>query len=652
MSDLTSATYHPSSISDPLTELGVISLDYLVERLQGYGSEVSQDHRTALQGLMWLASEMTQGRLTGRYRFALPCGMGKSTGVRAFVRTIAALGLPNRVTIACSKVEQLSRLKRHLIDEDSVPAGLIGLVHSYSVNAKLADNDVPGYASEPSEGHDRQFLLVTHARVRVDDQGEARSWIEGRENDLVLYDESLVVGEALTLPLLNEDGNNLVGDSAAFATTVYIKEEHRPAVEWLKSAVDALCRATKGTDSDAVQLVTIPPLTEEQAADYLRLRPLATERWPRLASFIEQARDGVTFRVFIDKNTQRSLVSYTVNVPDSVRNVIVLDASDPVREIVHHDYRMTRAEDVVPCLAKFRNIPGGISSIKRYDNVTIFFAKEGAGRSSMADEFKRGAGSPLLQKFVRLVKNKPSSRLLTFVFKQRDDKDVRYSSILLDTVTKAGVDPYEGITDGSPACRLNVLTWGRETATSDYQTCDVVALLGVLHMRSDVMAGQYLGQLDDINAPGIAGIVQRLIHAECLHMIYQAINRGSMRKTVVIDGVSQAAPCEVYVLHSDPDLRAKIERVLPGARWLPWREPEEDMAASEAALLIADHLRRLQSNGVEHISLKALKAATVPTIPSTTWQHARDEALTIVQWSIEGRSLVHRAQFVDETAAA
>jgi hypothetical protein len=352
------------------------SLTYLTELLEGYGSTVSNDHLIALQGLMWLATEMSEGRVTGRYRYSLPCGMGKTSGVRSYLRTIAALGLPYRVTVACSKVEQLCRLKRDLITEDGVNSELVGLAHSYEVDADRAHDGIPGYASEPSEGHDRQFLLVTHARVRVNDQGNARSWVASRQNDLVFYDESLIVGQALTLPLLTDDGDSLLGDCASFETTLYLKEEHRPAVEWIKSAVKAFHDAAQTlTSDDEIIVITAPALTEEQAASHLRLRPLAAAKYPRLASFIEQARDGVSFRVFLDRTSARSLVSYTISVPAEITNVIVLDASDPVREIVHHDYRMTRAEDVVPCLEKFRSIAGGLSSIKRYDQVTIHFCQ-------------------------------------------------------------------------------------------------------------------------------------------------------------------------------------------------------------------------------------------------------------------------------------
>jgi hypothetical protein len=623
------------------------SLEYLKGLLTGYGSTLSDDHVLALQGLTWLASEMSEGRITGRYRYSLPCGMGKTSGVRSYLRTIAALGLDHSVTVACSKVEQLCRLKRELIKEDGVNPNLIGLAHSYEVDAVRARDGIQGYASEPSEGHDRQFLLVTHARVRVNDQGHARSWVSTRQDDLVFYDESLIVGQALTLPLLTDDGKSLLGDCASFETTLHLKEEHRPAVEWIKLAVKTFYDAAKLLTSDQVVVVTPPALTEEQAASHLRLRPLAAANYPRLASFIEQARDGVSFRVFLDRTSNRSLVSYTISVPAEIRNVIVLDASDPVREIVHHDYRMTRAEDVVPCLEKFRSIPGGLSSIKRYDKVTIHFASGKAGRRAMHAEFSQGAASALMKKFVKEVKEKPLAKWLALVFKQQDSDDISYSSALLKATEDAGIDPYEGLFDkpasahDAPVGRVNVLTWGMETATNSYQLCDHIALLGVIHQRTEVMAGQYLGQVDNIRAPGVAGLVNRLVKAECLHSIYQAMNRGSMRRTVVTNGVSQAAPCEVYIRHSDPDLREKIEKVLPGATWIPWKEDGEDMSAAEVALLIANKLSWLDGKGYKNVTLRSLKSELAQHVPSQTFKRARDQALANTSWTVVGQRLVN-----------
>lgn len=624
---------HPVE-DEPFSSLADKSHAYLLDCLTSYGQGVSDDHSLALRGLMWLASGITEGRLSGRYRYALPCGMGKTTGVRAFLRTVAALRLPYRVTVACSQVEQLARLKRQLIKEDAVDPTLVGLLHSYPVDADRA-GVAAGYASEPSEGHDRQFLLVTHARVQVNEEGKPKAWAEGREDDLVFYDETLIVGAALTIPLLSDDGDNLIGDAARFKTALLVRPEYAPAAAWFDSVVDALYAATRMIGEGDVVTGTVPAITEEAAAAYLQLRPIATEKYPRLASIIEQARDGVAFRVFLDRTTNRALVSYTINVPDTLRNVIVLDASDPIRELVHHDHRMQRAEDAVPCLEKFRTVPGGIASIKRYDNITIHYAEQASGRGATREEFSK-PNSPLLQKCMRVVKAS-SGPVLAFVFKRQTDRDLDYGKAMLDAANRAGVGPYE-IQKGN-LLRLNVTTWGRETATNDYQDCTTVLMPGVFFPRPDVIAGQYLGQRDDLKAPLMRGLVDRLVVAESLHSFYQGASRGSLRRTVVVDGRSQAAPCAIYVAHPSPDFRKKVEQVFPGARWVPWREPEEGLGAAEVAMLIEQKLRECEREGVLVVSLSKLKKEVGPTIPGKTWQRARDEALTRASWFIAGRSL-------------
>jgi hypothetical protein len=620
---------------DPFSELGVKSHAYLIDRLTEYGQGISDDHSQALRGLMWLASSITEGRLSWRYRYALPCGMGKTTGVRAFLRTVAALGLPYRVTVACSQVEQLARLKRQLISEDGLDPSLIGLLHSYPVDPDRARLS-PGYASEPSEGHDRQFLLVTHARVQVDDNGKPKAWIEGREDDLVFYDETLIVGAALTIPLLSDDGDNLMGDAARFKTALLVRPEYAPAAAWFDSVVNALYSATQEIRDGEVVTGTVPAISEEAAAAFLQLRPIATEKYPRLASIIEQARDGVAFRVFLDRTTNRALVSYTINVPDTLRNVIVLDASDPIREIVHYDYRMQRAEDVVPCLEKFRTVPGGIASIKRYDNVTIHYAEQASGRGATREEFAK-PNSALLQKCMRVVKAS-NGPVLAFVFKRQTERDLNYARAMLEAAKRAGIDPYE-VQERSNLWRLNVTTWGRETATNDYQDCETVLMPGVFFPRPDVVAGQYLGQVDDLKAPMMRGLVERLVIAESLHSFYQGASRGSLRRTVLVDGRSQAAPCDIYVAHPSPEFRSKVEQVFPGARWVPWREPAEHLGATEASLLIEQKLREFERQGLLVISLSRLKKAVDHAIPNGTWQRARDEALQRASWFLSGRSL-------------
>lgn len=614
------------------------ALKYLIGKLTEYGNEVGKDHGTALEGLISLANALATGGIEGRYRFALPCGMGKTTGVRAFIRTIHALGLPLRVSVACSKVEQLCDLKALLIEEDGVAEEAVGLLHSYQHDPEKAALSRPGYASLPSEGHDRQFLLVTHARVRVNDQGAARAWLQGREEDLLFFDESLVVGEALTLPLIDETGDSLTAECAAFEATMLANERHAPAARWFRSVVDLLVDAVCDCGPKDVKTVALPKVTEEVAAAFQRLRPFAVQRFKWLEALLEQARDGVEFRVFKNGASQ-ALVSYSISVPDSLRRVIVLDASDPIRELVHHDYRMMRAEDVVPCLKPFRDREGGLSSLKRYDRVTIYYAKEASGRGAMKDAFGRNGNGPLVQKFIRLMHERPDDHTLAFTFKQRGSGP-DYAVELVKALKKAGIDPTANFDHKEGIGRVNVLTWGMETATSDYKGCNVVALLGVLFQDRASVAGAYLGQVDNLKAPSMSDLVTRLWYGESIHAIYQAMNRGAMRQVDVIDGVSQAKETAVYLWHSDPETREKLSVALPGATWLAWREPGETMSASDVALLIAQRLKELEAGGVSKVSSRSLKKEVAPTIPKKTWQRARNEAVAMAPWTTEGSSLV------------
>lgn len=121
-----------------------------------------------------------------------------------------------------------------------------------------------------------------------------------------------------------------------------------------------------------------------------------------------------------------------------------------------------------------------------------------------------------------------------------------------------------------------------------------------------------------------------------------------MREVEVIDGATQAKACSLYVMHRDADLRAKLDKVLPGASWEPWREAGESLSVAEVAMLIRSRLRQLEGDGVRRVSSRALKSQVAPGAPTTTWQRARDAALNGASWIVHGSSLV--IPFEAETA--
>ncbi len=116
-------------------------------------------------------TQMAQGELRGRWAFGLPTGMGKTKSIEAWIATVNDAGLDHvSVAVAASKVEALCEMKRSLLDLE-VPATKIGLIHSKRYDpgkveaVKRGEREAENYATEPSEGADRQFMLVPWPRL-------------------------------------------------------------------------------------------------------------------------------------------------------------------------------------------------------------------------------------------------------------------------------------------------------------------------------------------------------------------------------------------------------------------------------------------------------------------------------------------------------
>lgn len=634
-----------SAKQSPLIKESLMSSDgfgtgYLLDTLRSHGNTVGEDHALAVGAIPELASEILSGARRGRYRFGLACGMGKTTAIRAVLRAVYQLGLRYRIAVACSKVEELCAFKRLLQAEDDIPESMIGLMHSYECDPIKARNNHPGYASLPSEGHDRQFLLVTHANVQSATEEERawkRAWM--RDCDLVFFDESLIVGEAQSLVLTAIKGACVIGEWGDLKARSAFYPELAPVVAWFDAVIGRLVDEVMASDGSRVHTVKLSAPDLSLTAGFKTLRVFATDRMPNLARLIELVERAKELRVFAPSGADRALISYRTSVPEELDNVIVLDASDPIRELVHHDARMQRAEDVLPSLARFKDVPGGMASIKRHARVQFYFANDAGGRETMRRAFsaKDGRAMPwAVEKVIRLIKSKPTESFLVFTYKDRDG--VEYGRTLQRALERAGIAYPDIGADGNG--RLNILTWGQETATNAYSHVQNVILLGVIFQREDVLASRFLGQVNDLRHPGVAQEVRSLRMSEAAHSIYQAINRARMRQVDVIDGVSQAKPCNVYLWHRDSEIEERLAPVLHGVPpWLPWREEGESVKASDVTRLIVAELAAVAARGGTEIPTRALKQAVASRVPGKTWRRARDAALAIVPWTLSGHTL-------------
>jgi len=615
----------------------------LVALLEARGNRLSKDHKAALLALVETMTEMAVGKRTGRWAFGLPTGTGKTTAIAAWCATLVATGVDDiGVSIAASKVEALCELKRDLLAQ-GVPEDRIGLVHSKRFDpgkregVRRGDPAFDAYASEPSEGHDRQILLVTHQRVRgcsLDGYGTYR----GRPRDLMLYDESLLVSDSYGVPV-----NRLRAGISWFQVMHGHEEQYAPLIGFLEETDRLISQAlSKGGGGG---LITLPPTTPETLESYRRLLD-GHEAVAPLYELLEIA----TQELRVIGQGQGAVVSYQISVPPELGNILVLDASQPIRRLVHLDKTIKDAEEHLP---QVHQVGCPLSNIKRFDDVTIHQMFSGGGRSTMNTSFtldrEEGRGVSLAVVDVIREQVPDDEAVLVFVYKTRQGDNAKrgkrgpvdYRAILLSDLQEAGIDVEAMVeTPSGPRRRINVATWGSETSTNAYDHCSHVILAGVLQRSPVDLAACYLGQTDNLEGDVQDREVSDLQASEVSHLVYQALSRGRCRK---VDN-GRALPMTAWIIHRDKGLQKDLEKVMPGVNWEVWesdRLPKTKTSIGALSKRITDQLDCL-SQSTDRVSTRVLKQELdACSIPNTTWRLALKSALEDnPEWVLEGRSVV------------
>ena len=231
------------------------------------------------------------------------------------------------------------------------------------------------------------------------------------------------------------------------------------------------------------------------------------------------------------KSGNTAIVSYQVVVPEALSNILVLDASFPIRKLCHYDSTIKSAE-TLPGL-KRDGVPA-FHSLKRFDNVELFRLKSYGGRFSMEKRFK---DRQMAKEVVQVLKTiSANEAVLLYVYKMNQPGGIDYKKILLAEISKAGIDIAAETNDGKK--RIVVSTWGNETSLNCYAYCQHVFLVGILHRDDTEIMGQYLGQIDNIQSEISKTLTSDLSLSERAHLAYQALSRGSCR---VVDKVRPGA---------------------------------------------------------------------------------------------------------------
>jgi hypothetical protein len=594
----------------------------LMSTLENHGNRLSGPHRAALYNLCSTLTDFATGALSGRKVFALSTGLGKTSAIIAWLTILARMGGEAEhvsVAVSASKVEALCSIKRALL-AGGVPEELIGLKHS------LSDASLPSVTGDD----DRRFMLVTHQRVRGG--GNHRLFCEhkGRPRNLLIYDESLFRSDAIAI-----GARDVRGGLGFLSAVVSNKPEVTGVVDYLARCrdliADAVKQATVADPAGKALEVTLPELSELERAGYPALlngiarKPAERGMAEPLLELI--ALSGCAMRVAVTPQGE-GLLWHRIAIPDTLDNVLVLDASYPIRQLCKLDPTLTPA-------SRFSDAP-----IKRWDNVRVHQMYAAGGRSSVAASFlqERRENRAVSREVVEVVKRiPPDEAVLVFVFK---DSNGRIAQNLRYDIREAGINTEAKLPDGRD--RFNVLAWGSETSLNDFAHCRHVILAGVLHRSLLDLASVAVGQLDNREAKLDGKWLLELMRSEVSHCAFQAISRGSCREV----NMGQAKPMDAYVILPWA-LEPHLQPVMPGAAfdaWLPVHGEVNNSEATRMALAVLEHLKGLPESVLRVPTKNIREALSIPTAQKMAFSRAMKQLTDMSQWQRQGHSLVRGAE--------
>ena len=595
-------------------KLRLTARKFLFEQLDKYGNDITKEQKESLSELLSYYTSLSVGNINGKYAFPLPTGLGKTQSIIAWIRALHELGIDEVSIAVCqSKVEELCRLKRSLIEEWSVPENKIGLVHSYDYNEDF-EKDVletkvisspPGkkYASMRSNDdyQTRQIVLLTHNKIKMNEDIWPFCYYKDEVRDVVIWDESMLVTENIfaDFKVVNDTFNRIYN----YRNT---NPRLKNYVDYFSGLLDKIKKEIKRVSYRGLQSepIDIPKLSKDERRQYRSI----------LENFGENIRDrnfNQRLQPIIDimeasgnkirpiKTTQgTALCSYELLVPDELKNVIILDASHRIRKLVNYD--------------KSIQSPGWLQHDKlvSYENVTINHLHYPSGRYSFENHQKEMSIENRLYslEISNAINNyvPRDEAILIFTFKGQGSDSDEHINILKNDLQRLGHDVEQHINfNGVKKKRFNFLTWGQETSISEFSFCSNVFFAGVIH-RSDMdLASSILAQKRDYEAEIDTGLIKKVLESEITHCVYQAICRGACRK---LEG-GKTKPMQVYLIHKDRTLENKLRRVMPRVRWKKWTSQfllKNKTKLEQTIDDIQDYLTHLPDD-VDNVSTKQMK---------------------------------------------
>jgi hypothetical protein len=440
-----------------------------------------------------------------------------------------------------SRIEALCTIKRDLI-KAGVPAHQIGLIYSQP------EKKEPQY-SEPltTDNESRPFLLCSHQLIRARECNLAvYNTYNGKARSLVIYDESLFISdiEAFTVKGLCESLARWIEHFRYIAS----REQHIDIANWLTQRKARIEYQFENFEDGGVNEFPKPDFTLTLEQEHAYARQFRKAGDCVLADFL--AVNRLPLRMF--KYGKAAVITYRIVIPQALENMIVLDASYPIRQLEKIDDTLKDAETLPFCQRERISF----DNLKRFDLVTLYrMANRGSRTSAVSDKAKM---KRFMQDTVEVIKSIPADEgVLVFVYKAKDGRDPqRVLEIELD---KAGLVERPN---------LYIETWGNETSLNNYAHCKHVILVGILHRDLSDLAAQYAAQLDRFDTRVDGETLRGLGLSERAHCAYQALSRGFLR---VMCEAGQASAMTGYIIEFEEGLETELNKVMQGATWKEWK---------------------------------------------------------------------------------
>lgn len=545
----------------------------LVASLQRFGNTLSPQHEKALYALVDAMTNMAHGDLQGRYAFPLPTGAGKTRAIIEWTTAVSALRLPLSMVVSASRIEALCTLKRDMMD-NGVPEKQIGLIYT-----RVFEKDSKGKAKElkyslpPTEGdnHERPFLLCSHQLIRSQETNlDFYNVYQGQPRDLCIYDESLMVSDLDNFPV--EDlCRSIYGWIGKFKFDE--KTDRITILNWLNEQKARIECAYANFQTGEVNELGLPifrlPLdTETEYQRYFRKHDTLLADYMNVSTLpLRMLRHGKT-----------AMVTYRVVIPEALSNMIVLDASYPVRKLEQADAGLLNAERLPSC--------DGVTfdTIKRFDHVTLYRMVQRGSRTSAATD--RARQKKLMQDVVKIIHDIPTDeKVLCFVYKERNNSNPK--AALEIALRDASLIPED---KRQSSDRIFIETWGNETSLNSYAHCQHVVLVGILHRDLLDLEGSWLGQTRNIKGQIHHSDLKAIALSERVHCAYQALSRGTCR---VMGAPGQASPMTGYIIEFEEGFEEELNKVMPGARWKEWEPVYVDKQAHGMLVLgLVDRIKK------------------------------------------------------------